>query len=115
MLRSCSFTDAYVNENSKIPGEALVLQRDDTRGAACWCAVPRGCCSSVQGMLHREVLPSRDVLTHHGRIHTAFCSYELRRAELEFSVKMLFLKKIQFLKAGEMVPFCSFNWEKNLP
>lgn len=71
MLRSYSFTDTYVNENSEMPGEALILQGDDTRGAVCWCAVPRGWCSSVQEMLQEEVLPSRDVITHHDRTHAA--------------------------------------------
>lgn len=71
---------------------------------------PPGLVQLWQEMLQRKVLPSRDVVTHPDRIHAALSALpcEPRRAELEFSIKKLFLKEIQFLRAGEMVSFLQF-------
>lgn len=80
-----------------------------------WCAAPRGWCSSGRRCC-REVLPSRDVVTHHDRTHAAL-SAPVSQEELSwnFPSRCFFSRKYNFWRRGRWCLFCSFNWEKNLP
>lgn len=80
-----------------------------------WCAVPRGWCGSGKRSC-REVLPSRDVLTHQDRIHAAlFAPVSWEELSWNFPSRCFFSKKYNFWKQGRWCLFCRFNWEKNLP